>query len=83
MLTRIAAESSVDPSLREKLGSVDDGVLADVVLNLILSHHSIDAVVPAMMQQDHLARNVAAVTGSRFTGEEITLLRKRIFEAQS
>lgn len=82
IFARIAAAPGVEPVLREKLGSVDGGVLADVVLNLILSHRSINAVVPAMMQLDHLARNVAAIHQSRFTQEEIALLRNRVSEAR-
>lgn len=78
ILERTAAGPGLDPALSEKLSPVDDGVLADVILNLILSHRSIDAVVPAMMQLDHLQRNVAAVTRSRFSLEELSLLRERI-----
>lgn len=81
ILVRIAATSGLDPAVREKLGYVDDGVLADVVLNIILSHRSIDAVVPAMMQLPHLAMNVAAITNSRFSSEEIGTLRKLIAQA--
>lgn len=83
ILARIAAAPEVEPGLREKLGSVDDGVLADVVLNMILSRSPINAVVPAMMRLDHLARNVAAITTSRFTPDEINLLRNRISDLQS
>jgi len=83
ILAGIAAAPGVDAVLREKLGSVDDGILADVMLNLILSHSSINAVVPAMMQLDHMARNVAAISESRFTPDEIAILRSRVFEAQS
>ena len=78
VLTRVAAAPGLDPVLREKLGNVDDGVLADVVLNIILSHRSIDAVVPAMMQLPHVAKNVAAITNSRFSNEEIGALRKLV-----
>lgn len=81
VLTRAAAAPRLDPVLREKLGNVDDGVLADVVLNIILSHRSIDAVVPAMMQLPHLEMNVAAITNSRFSNEEIGALRKLIAQA--
>jgi aryl-alcohol dehydrogenase-like predicted oxidoreductase len=83
ILVRIAVSPELDPVLREKLGSVNDEVLADVVLNTVLSHDSIHAVVPAMMQLDHLARNVSAVARSRFLPEELTLLRNRISRIQS
>lgn len=83
ILTRITATPGLDPVLREKLGSIDDGVLSDVVLNLVLSHASINTVVPAMMQLPHLAKNVAAITDSRFTSEEIGDLRDRIAQASN
>lgn len=76
ILARIAAQPGLDPVLREKLGDVDEGVLADVVLNLVLSHPSINAVVPAMMQIPHLRKNIAAVNDSRFTPGEIHILEK-------
>jgi len=82
ILERTAAGLGLDATLREKLDPIDDGVLADVILNLILSHRSIDAVVPAMMQLDHLERNVTAVTRSRFSPEELSMLRKRISQAE-
>ena len=82
ILERTAASPGLDAALREKLGPIDDGVLADVILNLILSHRSIDAVVPAMMQLNHLERNVAAVTHSRFSPEELSLLGRRISQAE-
>lgn len=78
ILTSIAAMPGLDPVLREKLGSVDDRVLADVVLNIVLSHRPVDAVVPAMMQLPHLAMNVAAITNSRFRSEDIGSLRKLV-----
>lgn len=83
ILARIAVSPELDPVLREKLGSVNDEVLADVVLNIVLSHSSIHAVVPAMMQLDHLARNVSAVARSRFSPEDLALLRNRISHIQS
>lgn len=82
VLARVAAAPGLDPVLREKLGNVDDGVLADVVLNIIRSHRSIDAVVPAMMQLPHVAKNVAAITNSRFSSEEIGMLRELIGRAR-
>jgi aryl-alcohol dehydrogenase-like predicted oxidoreductase len=81
ILTLIAADPGIDPVLREKLGNVDDGVLSDVVLNLVLSHASIDTVVPAMMQLSHLAKNVAAVTNSRFSQDDLKELRNHLAKA--
>ncbi|MGC2163504.1 MAG: aldo/keto reductase [Silvibacterium sp.] len=78
ILARIAAAPDLDPVLRGKLGDIEDGVLSDVVLNLVLSHPSIHAVVPAMMQLPHLEKNVAAVTDSRFTPKELAAIQLRI-----
>ncbi|MBV8629321.1 MAG: aldo/keto reductase [Silvibacterium sp.] len=75
ILWRVAGSERTPPVLREKLREVDDGVLADVVLNVILRGTGIDAVVPAMMKIPHLQKNVAAVTASRFTTDEIAMLR--------
>lgn len=78
VLTQIAAAPGLSPSLREKLNGVDDGVLSDVVLNTVLSHPCIHAVVPAMMKLSHLAKNVAAITSSRFSQEDLQELRQRL-----
>jgi len=78
VLGAISASSDVSSALREKLGKIDDEVLADVVLNIILSYRSIHAVVPAMMKLPHLAKNVSAVVSSRFTRDEIGVLREKI-----
>jgi aryl-alcohol dehydrogenase-like predicted oxidoreductase len=74
-LIRIAGSEGTPAALREKLGAVDDSVLADVVLNIILGGTGIHTVVPAMMKIPHLEKNVAAVTNSRFTASEIGQLR--------
>jgi aryl-alcohol dehydrogenase-like predicted oxidoreductase len=78
ILHRFVADPMLDPVLREKLGSIDDAVLSDVVLNSILGRASVHAVVAGMMQPSHIARNAAAVSDSRFTPQEIAELRERI-----
>ncbi|HTX41734.1 MAG TPA: aldo/keto reductase [Acidobacteriaceae bacterium] len=75
MLGQIAASPATPAGLREKLGTVEDAVLADVVLNLIVQGTGIQVVVPAMMKTEHLRRNVEAMEGSRFSGDEIVWLR--------
>lgn len=75
ILVQISGSKETPAALREKLGIVDDAVLADVVLNVILSGTGIHAVVPAMMKIPHLQKNVGAVANSRFTPQEIGLLR--------
>jgi aryl-alcohol dehydrogenase-like predicted oxidoreductase len=74
-LIDIAASPSTPAVLREKLGSVNDDVLADVVLNIILTGTGIHAVVPAMMKVPHLQKNASAVVSSRFTPEELGRMR--------
>lgn len=79
ILRQITADPKLDPVLREKLGSIDDAVLSDVVLNSILCRDSVHAVVTGMMQLPHIERNAAAVSNSRFTPQEIATLRRGIF----
>lgn len=78
ILGRIAASPDIPAELREKLGQVDDSVLADVVLNLILRGTGIHVVIPAMMKVAHVRENVRAVTESRFTCNEIARLREAL-----
>lgn len=77
-LARIATTSGIDPLLREKLETLDDSVLSDVVLNVILSHRSINTVVCSMVQASHLVKNVGAIQNSRFTQAEIRAIRDLI-----
>jgi aryl-alcohol dehydrogenase-like predicted oxidoreductase len=77
-LISIARAEDTPTALRQKLGSVDDQTLADVVLNMILSGTGIHTVVPAMMKVPHLKKNVAAINNSRFTDEDIQWLRKEM-----
>ncbi|MDR3745730.1 MAG: aldo/keto reductase [Acidobacteriaceae bacterium] len=60
--------------LREKL-TQDAQLMPEVVLNTILSGTGVHAVIPAMMQLNHLRDNVQAVERCRFTAEELALLR--------
>ena len=81
ILLRVAQTPELNRDLREKLGSIDDGVLSDVVLNTILNLDSVDAVVTSMMRLPHLEKNVAAVTGSRFTVHDLREIADRIHAA--
>ncbi|HEX3472885.1 MAG TPA: aldo/keto reductase [Silvibacterium sp.] len=83
VLLRIAAAADTPAPLREKLGGVDDSVLADVVLNIILGCTGIHAVVPSMMKLDHLNKNVAAVANSRFTLDETSQLKEMLTQGVS
>lgn len=82
ILMRLASSEETPVTLREKLGAVNDAVLADAVLNIILSGTGIHAVVPAMMKIPHLEKNVAAVAGSRFTPAEISRLRDALSQEE-
>lgn len=82
-LSRIARSPDTPAPLREKLGEVDDTVLADVVLNLILQSTGIHVVVPAMIRPVHLRTNVSVIDRSRFTADEIAWLRGQLQKAVS
>jgi aryl-alcohol dehydrogenase-like predicted oxidoreductase len=77
-LREIANSHETPAELREKLGSVDDRVLAEVVLNVITQGTGIQVVIPAMVRPDHLRANARAVLNSRFSAGEIQWLRSRL-----
>lgn len=72
----LASDPSLDAELRQKLDVSDPLLLPDVMLNAILTGTGIGAVIPAMLTPHHLASNCRAVTQSRFTPEQIVLLRR-------
>ena len=78
VLQELAEANDLDPDLRHKLGSVDDTVLADVVLNTILRDTGIHVAIPAMMRVEHIRANVRAVTESRFDTQEIAHIRRAL-----
>jgi aryl-alcohol dehydrogenase-like predicted oxidoreductase len=71
----LAADGVLDIGLRAKLDVRDPDLLPDVVLNAILTDTGIGAVIPAMLNPHHLAANCRAVIHSRFTTDEIVLVR--------
>jgi aryl-alcohol dehydrogenase-like predicted oxidoreductase len=75
ILTSLAADYATPQQLREKLGRIDDGTLADVALNAIVIGTGIQIVLPSMMAKHHLRTNVTAVEQSRFSAEELEWLR--------
>ena len=77
-LGEIANSWETSAELREKLGSVDDSVLAEVVLNVITQGTGIQVVIPAMVRPDHLRANAQAVLHPRFSASEIQWLRNRL-----
>jgi aryl-alcohol dehydrogenase-like predicted oxidoreductase len=81
ILIDLAASPATDADLRQKLGDVDDAILADVVLNAILRDSGIHVVIPAMMRPSHIQTNIDAVTNSRFDAGEIAALRTALLAA--
>lgn len=78
ILRRLASDPEIDPGLRQKLGEVDDTVLADVVFSSILRGTGIHIVIPAMMRVEHIRTNVQAASQSRFTLREIEQIRSAL-----
>jgi aryl-alcohol dehydrogenase-like predicted oxidoreductase len=77
----MAANRELDAGLREKLGALEDGVFADIVLNVILRDSGIHVVVPAMMRVEHIRANVEGVANSRFDAREIARIREALAAA--
>jgi len=75
-IRRVAGLRGVPAGLARKLAEQDDGLMADVVLNVILRHTGIHTVVPSMIRMQHLRANVDAIVNSRFSNDEITCLRE-------
>jgi aryl-alcohol dehydrogenase-like predicted oxidoreductase len=71
----VRASQWISLELRNKLDTSDPQLMPEVVLNCILNGTGIGAVIPAMMQQQHLQSNVRAVMQCRFTPEELRRLR--------
>jgi aryl-alcohol dehydrogenase-like predicted oxidoreductase len=76
MLRELAGQPGFDAVLREKLGRLEDGAFADLVLNTILRDTGIHVVIPAMMRVEHIRANVQAIAASRFNSVEIAQIRK-------
>jgi aryl-alcohol dehydrogenase-like predicted oxidoreductase len=77
-LRKLAADESVAPGLRERIAPDDDAVLADITLNVILRGTGIHVVLPTMIKPAHIANNVAALAHSRFSDEEVAVLRNAL-----
>jgi aryl-alcohol dehydrogenase-like predicted oxidoreductase len=75
VLRTLVEKHQVDAVLCEKLGSLEDAVFADVVLNVILQGSGVHVVIPAMMRVEHVRANVQAVVRSRFDLREIAQIR--------
>jgi aryl-alcohol dehydrogenase-like predicted oxidoreductase len=76
-IEHLRSDTSLPESLREKL-TPDPLLMAEVVLNTILSGTGVQSVIPAMMKPEHLAANIRAVQHCRFTPDELALLRSAL-----
>ena len=78
-LLSLANDASLDAALREKLRDSDTNrLLAEVVFAVVLRGTGIHTVVPAMMRPENIRTNAAAVSASRFSDDEVALLRQRL-----
>lgn len=77
ILQGILAVESSPATLRAKLQDINDDVLAELVLNSVLTIAKSDVVIPAMMKKRHLRSNVAAIRSSRFTASELSWIQTR------
>jgi aryl-alcohol dehydrogenase-like predicted oxidoreductase len=78
ILRAFVASQDTPVELREKIASVNDSVVADIVLNVITRNTGIHVVIPAMIRPDHVRENSIAVSQSRFSPSEVQWLRTRI-----
>jgi len=82
ILLKLVESQTLDRVLCEKLGSLENTVFADVVLNVVLRDSGIHIVIPAMMRPDHIRANVQAIAGSRFDSQEIAEIRRALANTQ-
>ncbi|WP_263358062.1 aldo/keto reductase [Acidicapsa ligni] len=82
VLQSLSQNQALDSTLRAKLTSGEDSLLADVVLNTILRDTGIHIVIPAMMKLEHIRLNVRAISNSRFTSQEIAQIRQALSASQ-
>ncbi len=81
LIAELAQSDAVPAELRAKLADGSNLLLADVVFSVILRGTGIDVVVPAMMKVENLKTNVQAIAASRFTEDEVGILRERFLAA--
>ncbi len=78
VIADLTKKESLEQALREKIQSLDDDLMADIVLNTILRDTGIHVVIPAMMNPRHIQANIRAVSDSRFTNAEIRSIRSAL-----
>jgi aryl-alcohol dehydrogenase-like predicted oxidoreductase len=75
-LCSLSHNESAPAAIQYKLRDIDDRILAEVVLNSILSVPHIHVVVPAMMELRHIDSNVKAIESHRLSQEELFWVHK-------
>jgi len=75
LLRRLADLPSIPYKLRDKLHIAEDGILSEVILNLILTGTGIQIVLSSMMSTSHLKANIKGISSCRFTPEELRWIR--------
>jgi len=77
-LAEMAGDVSLPVELRGKLSEGGRQVFAEVIFGAILRGTGIHALVPSMLREENLRANLAAVESTRFSEEEIELVRQRM-----
>ncbi|HTF35695.1 MAG TPA: aldo/keto reductase [Myxococcota bacterium] len=75
-LSELAVSPRMPSTLREKLQNLDRGALADAALSGVLRGTRVDVAICSMLDPEHVRYNVAAMQSSRFSDEDIALLRR-------
>jgi aryl-alcohol dehydrogenase-like predicted oxidoreductase len=71
----LEGSAEISAGLREKLAEDDPQLLPEVIFNAILDGTGISAVIPAMLQPEHIHANIRAVEECRFTSAELAEIR--------
>ncbi|MDQ2925603.1 MAG: aldo/keto reductase, partial [Acidobacteriota bacterium] len=74
-IAALAASPKLSAALRKKLTSDDPQVVPEVVFNTVLDATGISAVIPAMLQPEHIHANIRAIESCRFTSAELSEIR--------
>jgi aryl-alcohol dehydrogenase-like predicted oxidoreductase len=78
VLAEMANDASLPAEMRDKLSEGGRQMVAEVIFGAILRGTGIHALVPSMLREENLRANVAAVESTRFTDDELELVRQRM-----
>jgi len=78
ILAEMANDASLPTEMRGKLSESRPQLFAEVIFGTILRGTGIHALVPSMLREENLRANVAAVESTRFTSDELELVRQRM-----